>query len=164
VLTRCDQVDGEHLDLLRQQIAQHAPDKPLMQARHRPVAWVGLEGETLALPSVAPRPVVCFAGVANPGGFAATVTNLGAEVVARRWWPDHHEYSPPDLAELIELARQHHAEAFLTTGKDLVKLRALRDHCPKPLWALRIDIELRPSDDTILTDLLAGVLDGTSLP
>lgn len=164
VLTRCDQVDSEHLDLLRQQIAKHAPEKPLMQARHRPVAWVGLDGEVLALPSAEPRRVVCFAGVANPGGFVATVTDLGTEVVARRWWPDHHEYSPPDLTELVELARQHQAEAFVTTGKDLVKLRVMRDHCPQPLWALRIEIELRPPGDTILTDLLAGVLDAASLP
>ena len=43
--------------------------------------------------------------------------------MAVRAWRDHHRYTQGDIAELIELRRQHEAEAFLTTEKDLVRLQ-----------------------------------------
>ncbi len=70
----------------------------------------------------APRPVVAFCAIARPEEFASVLRREGCAVAALRAWRDHHRFTHADLAELIELRRQHEAEAFVTTEKDLVRL------------------------------------------
>jgi tetraacyldisaccharide 4'-kinase len=67
--------------------------------------------------------VVAFAGIAMPERFFATLDALGAQVLTRQAFPDHHRFYP---AELRTLQRQAAAfEAVLaTTPKDAVRLPA----------------------------------------
>ncbi len=66
--------------------------------------------------------VVAFCAIAREGEFFSGVRSAGVSIAAVRAWRDHHRYEPPDITELIEMQRQHGAEAFLTTEKDLVRL------------------------------------------
>ncbi len=157
-VTRCDRVPPTVLAHLHERLGRFAPGTPVVEGRHRPTALVGLDGSVRHLPGPVPESVVCVAGIANPESFAATVNALGSQVVATRWWPDHYRYTPRDLAALGELARQHDAEAVITTCKDMVKLRALSVDCKLPLWALRVTIDLSPEADRMLTDSLRRVV------
>jgi tetraacyldisaccharide 4'-kinase len=85
----------------------------------QPVWWME---RRLEIPEVAR--VVAFCATARPEEFFAGLHYQGVAVVARRAWRDHHAYTMADLAELTELQRQHGAESFLTTEKDLVRLAA----------------------------------------
>ncbi|HUW84264.1 MAG TPA: tetraacyldisaccharide 4'-kinase [Phycisphaerae bacterium] len=154
VVTRCDQAPPPVLARLHERLSRLSPSTPVVEARHRPTALVGLDGSVRHLPGPIPERVVCVAGIANPASFAATVGALGSRVVATRWWPDHYRYERRDLTALGELARQHDAEALITTCKDMVKLRALSVDCKLPLWALRVTIDLSPEADRMLTGLL----------
>ena len=72
---------------------------------------------------MAGRRVVAFAGLGRPQGFAETLTAAGAEIVARRWYADHHPYSSTEVQALVDEAV--HLDAVpVTTGKDAVKLPA----------------------------------------
>jgi tetraacyldisaccharide 4'-kinase len=65
--------------------------------------------------------VVAFAGIARPAKFFATVERLGARIVARFAYPDHHRYNPEELMQMAELADA--ADAMLvTTAKDYARL------------------------------------------
>ena len=66
--------------------------------------------------------VVAFAAIARVGEFFAGLRGCGITVAAMRAWRDHHPYTERDVAELVELGRQHEAEAFLTTEKDMMRL------------------------------------------
>jgi tetraacyldisaccharide 4'-kinase len=67
--------------------------------------------------------VVAFAGIAMPEKFFASLDAVGAQVLTRQGFPDHHRFYP---AELRTLQRQAAAfEAVLaTTPKDAVRLPA----------------------------------------
>ncbi|MCG6949697.1 MAG: tetraacyldisaccharide 4'-kinase [Acidobacteria bacterium] len=65
--------------------------------------------------------VLAFAGLGRPEGFAATLVEAGAEIVATRWFPDHHAYTDQDLADILSQARAASAVP-VTTAKDAVKL------------------------------------------
>ena len=158
VLTRCDQAPPTMLAHLHERLGRLAPDTPVLEARHRPTALVGLDGSVRHLPGPVPERVICVAGIANPESFAATIAALGAQVLATRWWPDHYRYTRRDLTALGELARHHDAEALITTGKDMVKLRALSVDCKLPLWALRVTIDLSPEGDRMVTASLRRVV------
>lgn len=67
------------------------------------------------------RPVVAFAGIGRPSKFFDTLEGMGADIVQRLSYPDHHVYRPTDFARLSELARINGA-VLATTEKDAVKL------------------------------------------
>jgi tetraacyldisaccharide 4'-kinase len=67
------------------------------------------------------RRVLAFAGIGRPSGFADTLFEAGAEIVDRRWFPDHHAYSATELLEIVTAAEKEEAVA-VTTAKDATKL------------------------------------------
>jgi tetraacyldisaccharide 4'-kinase len=76
-----------------------------------------------------------------------------------RAWRDHHRFTQADIAELIELRRQHEAEAFVTTEKDWVRLgpdmrRRLEN--AGPLRAATLSVRLR--DEPAAIDQLLSFL------
>ena len=85
------------------------------------------------------RRVFLFAGVARPESFVATVRALGAEVEGVRWFPDHHRYSPADLAGL----RGTGASLLLTTEKDLVRIDPALVDGPPPIAAVPVSLRVR---------------------
>ena len=48
--------------------------------------------------------VIAFAGIANPDRFFSTLGFLGAEIVERRAFADHHVFSEAEARDLIETA------------------------------------------------------------
>ena len=69
----------------------------------------------------ATRPLA-FCGLAHPGQFWQALNDIGIYPVGTYAFGDHHHYNAKDIALLQRLARQHEANGFLTTEKDLVKL------------------------------------------
>jgi tetraacyldisaccharide 4'-kinase len=68
------------------------------------------------------RRVLAFAGIGRPEKFFATLVSIGAEVVARRDFPDHHRFSPADAEALLSHARANDLQ-LVTTEKDFVRMR-----------------------------------------
>jgi tetraacyldisaccharide 4'-kinase len=73
---------------------------------------------------VAARPLA-FCGLARPRQFWQSLNDIGIYPVATYGFGDHHRYKARDIALLQRLARQHEADGFVTTEKDLVKLDGL---------------------------------------
>lgn len=68
------------------------------------------------------KPVLAFAGLADNDQFFASLRTEGLDLAATRSFPDHHRYSPDDLAELKRSARAFANAALVTTAKDMVKI------------------------------------------
>lgn len=67
------------------------------------------------------RRVVAFCGIARPEKFFTTLTALGANIVARYEFPDHHPFEPEEVMAMVEEANRLNAIA-VTTEKDHVRL------------------------------------------
>ena len=63
-------------------------------------------------------PVVAFAGIGYPEKF---FKNIRVNIVEKRAFPDHYQYSDSDIKDLIKLATDKNAK-LLTTEKDWVRL------------------------------------------
>jgi tetraacyldisaccharide 4'-kinase len=118
-LARCDAIVLMGSD--EAQVAPLAVGKPLLRAR--------LEAENAA--EFAGRPVFAFAGIGRPAKFFATLEALGARLVARHGFPDHHPYSDAELDRLAAGAAAARA-ALVTTAKDAARL--------PPPWRARIGV------------------------
>lgn len=83
-----------------------------------PVFHAHLEPDAGAL---APGPYIAFAGIARPEKFFATLERLGARLIDRISFPDHHPFSGAEIEALITRAKATGAR-LITTAKDAVRL------------------------------------------
>jgi tetraacyldisaccharide 4'-kinase len=70
-----------------------------------------------------------LAALGQPSAFERTLEALGATVIARRTFRDHHRYRARDLRDL-----ERDAALWVTSEKDAVKIL--------PAWARRIDLRV----------------------
>ncbi|MEM1385662.1 MAG: tetraacyldisaccharide 4'-kinase [Pseudomonadota bacterium] len=104
-------------------------DRPVVQAEMRPLpTGLPLAGE----------PVVAFAGIGRPEKFFATLAGMGAQLLVREAFPDHHRYSESILWRLRRTAERHGA-MLVTTEKDAVRLP---DRHRRQVLVVQIALEL----------------------
>lgn len=124
--------------------------------KKKPIAvWVikrrlSLDGDTDKPLSARP---LAFCGIARPKGFTAMLLAEGCRPVEMVAFPDHHAYVDGDIHRLLEAARQHGANGFVTTEKDAVKLTpAMREHLETlgPLVVARLGIEFTDELEVLL--------------
>jgi tetraacyldisaccharide 4'-kinase len=115
---------------------------PVLHARLRPV------GD----PDWRDRAIVAFAGIGRPAKFFATLDGLGARIVERRGFPDHHRYAEDELASLARAADKAGA-VLVTTEKDAARLPAA--------WRARVatlPVEIKWQDAAMLDALFSRKL------
>ncbi|MEZ5871799.1 MAG: tetraacyldisaccharide 4'-kinase [Nitratireductor sp.] len=88
--------------------------KPVYLARTVPLDPKSFEGHSL----------IAFAGIADPTKLFDSLSALGARLVERRGYPDHHVYTAEEAEELLAKAA-HQELQLVTTSKDHVRLRGL---------------------------------------
>jgi len=67
------------------------------------------------------RPVLAFAGIADPDKFFATLDAHGIPAAIRKPFPDHHRYAADEISALMACA-QRNGLTLVTTEKDLARL------------------------------------------
>jgi tetraacyldisaccharide 4'-kinase len=111
------------------------------RGHHQPIWWMERELETPKR-----NRLVAFCAIAREDEFFSGLRSRGIAVVAKRAWRDHHRFAQADIAELIELRRQHDAEGFITTEKDWLRLEAEQRRMLEgaaPLHAAKLVVRLR---------------------
>lgn len=134
--------DGTPDPELEATIRRYRPDVDLIECRHAPrfLRRVGDEREE-PLDFLKGRKVLAFSAIAVPESFERFVEDLGAEIVHRERFIDHHRFSAEELAELLEAAHRKGAELLVTTEKDAVRLP--EDWQPTPeCYYLRVEIKI----------------------
>ena len=130
-------------------------DMPIVRASIRPRALVqtdaaGWHERPLAL---AGRRIVAVSGLADPASFHAMLRQLGATIVATLEFPDHHDYTPHDVENVLFAATG--TVDIVTTEKDLVKLERF-PQMNVSLYALRLEVSMEADDEARLFDLIAA--------
>ncbi|HCJ66454.1 MAG TPA: tetraacyldisaccharide 4'-kinase [Elusimicrobia bacterium] len=120
LLTNVNLVNLEELERWYIYLRKICPQVPIVESIHQPLSLHLLSDNSLVVDSnfLQGERVVIFSSLANPYAFEKTVEKLGAEVVYRYNFPDHHWYQEKDLLFLSK--RQ---ELIVTTEKDEMKLK-----------------------------------------
>ena len=106
-------------------------DAVVLMGEDRVEVTARLAGKTVLRARLAPenaaafadRAVVAFAGIGRPAKFFALLDSIGAELVARHAFADHHPYRAAELQRLLAEAQAAHA-VLVTTAKDAARLPA----------------------------------------
>jgi tetraacyldisaccharide 4'-kinase len=138
-------------------VRRHNTTAAVLAARYRlQDAMEPLRGRRLPVGELGGRRLLAFAGLGSPQSFADTLDAAGIRRVGFAEFPDHHWFTPGDLAELVRDARAAGAQGLVTTEKDWVRLRDLPPPA-LPLWVLPVRLMIESGLET-WQRLLAAVL------
>ncbi|MGO4685277.1 tetraacyldisaccharide 4'-kinase [Hyphomicrobium sp. 2TAF46] len=106
------------------------------------------------------KKVIAFAGIANPERFFSTLGSLGADIVARKAFADHHEFSEAEARDLLNIAERARA-SLVTTEKDLARLAGatgVRAMLRERAESIAIRTTIEDGDLDILRQLIRGAI------
>jgi len=102
--------------------------------------------------------VFAFAGIGLPQKFYATLTALGADIIATKSFGDHQPYMLADL-QLMHRQATRMGALLVTTDKDFVRLQPLAEELSwHGIAPLAVPVRLTFDDDAPLRALLARAL------
>jgi len=85
--------------------------------------------------------IAAISGIAAPQGFEEGLEHLGAKLIYRERYADHHRYTQQELIDLINNSIRSGAKMILTTEKDAVRFPYI-DRRDIPVLFLRVEIEM----------------------
>lgn len=156
-LTRCDQASPAEIERIETRIRAMVGDPLLLRCRHDVTSIDYLDDSPMD-GGLGGRRAVLFAGLGHPKAFATTVRSLGVDVVAHRWWPDHHRYTVRQVKALLEGEHLPPHDLLLTTEKDAVKLRDIDGIDPRRIGVVKVSIDFEGRGGTILQSVLDEAL------
>ncbi len=87
-----------------------------------------------------------FCGIGNPAAFLADLRAWGLDIVAHKFFPDHHRYADHDDQEILQAASAARASALICTEKDLYNLDAIY-YGKLPTFYCSISMQIDNADD-----------------
>lgn len=139
VLTKVSRISSRQREQIERRLRSFLHEgAPVFAANHRPVDLRRINSETERPPLewLQGREVIAVCALADGNGFVETVVRLGANVVESRLFPDHHRFTPAELADLRS-ASERTGAPLVTTEKDEVKWGSFNE---APAYALRIEM------------------------
>jgi len=156
IINRADQAGN--LTSLKRKLRNIKGDIPLFESLYLPhsLHWLG-EDEEIPLTELRGRRVYALSALGNPTSFENALEGLGAVLVGKRRFLDHHFYSKGDVEEVRKRAKRKGADWLVTTEKDEVKLTHLLPG-NFPLLSLCMRLTIRKEEDfwQAMDALLAG--------
>lgn len=146
-LTKCDdRPNDELIDRLR----RHNRTASILECRHRPVHLQNVYDphDRRELDFVEGKKVATISGIAVPESFENILEKLGAHIVVRRRFTDHHRYTEEEIDDAILHADDKLAHFVVTTEKDAVRFPAF-EKTLLPVYFLRVEIEILRGGETL---------------
>ncbi|MBI5559520.1 MAG: tetraacyldisaccharide 4'-kinase [Deltaproteobacteria bacterium] len=153
VLTCVDAENRERAEAIKKALAGKFPAIPVFMTEFRPVSLVTARGEQIDLRD-GPPSFFGFCGLANPQSFMRTLHLSGLNMAGFQVFRDHCPYCRPELDLLRKQSAKTAAQAFITTEKDLVKLKD--KDLSLPLYALRMEVMAEQDFDDFVLEKLQG--------
>ena len=136
--------DGSHkINHLKRFIRRHTKRAEIIECNHRPQYLVRMfsGNEKAPLSALKGAKVAALSAIACPESFENFLSALGAELVLKDHFADHHRYTQQEIIDFVNQAKAAGAEFIVTTEKDAVRIPRL-DRCDVPLFYLRIQIDI----------------------
>ena len=150
IITRCDLVEKDELDVIIDKIEETNPKAVIATSRHKLGEVRFGDGSAAGIGEMAGKKIFAFCGIGNPEAFFGQLQKCGLEVVGRRVFADHHNYSQGELDAVLAEAELAGAQAAITTQKDYLKLERLEAGGKVKLGFAGVRLEFIEGEDRIL--------------
>ncbi len=127
---------------LRNAIRQFNDSAEIIECAHHPLYIQDVfTGERRDLKHLVGLDIAALSGIAAPESFEDGLRALGANVVYRKAYADHHRYTQQEIINMINRSLKRGAKAILTTEKDAVRFPKI-DRRDIPIYFLRVEIRI----------------------
>ncbi|MBN2301211.1 MAG: tetraacyldisaccharide 4'-kinase [Lentisphaerae bacterium] len=134
--------NGSDPEGLKQRLISLNPKAEIIECRHCPRCLKNVfTREKKDLSYLQGLNVVVVSGIAAPTGFEKGLEALGARILERNRFTDHHRYSQQEIIDIVNKSKILAADAIIITEKDAVRFPRL-GRCDVPIYFLRVDIEM----------------------
>ena len=136
--------DGPHKNQhLKRFLRRHTRRAEIIECCHKPQHLVKLfsDHEEQPLDFLKGKKAAALSAIAKPESFEGFLEQLGAELVAKDHFADHHRYTAEEITDFIESSIKAGAEMIVTTEKDAVRIPVI-ENCKIPIYYLRIQIDI----------------------
>lgn len=156
VITRCQQADEQSIDEILQVVQQAtaAHDDPPVICRTRSIAkhWLQFDGQTTTVDEFGNQPVIACCAIGNPDSFIKNATLAKANIVQKKFFPDHHAFTRADMNTMVQLARASGTDRIVCTHKDLVKI-GVNQFEGVSFFALQIELDFVAGQQALVEKL-----------
>jgi tetraacyldisaccharide 4'-kinase len=146
-LKRADMVvitRSNHAPAIESIVRRHSA-APIFYARTALASVYSPSNSRLAASEARPKILFAFCGIGNPAAFIADLHDWGFQIAGYKSFPDHHRYSPSDIAAIEKQAREAGAAGLICTEKDRFNLE--RAQPSMKLWVCSISLHIDREDD-----------------
>ena len=140
VVTRCDRVSSDELDLIRNRIASES-DVPIAFAKTTATGLIQADGTELSISEGSEGTWLVVSAIGNPAAFETSLAELEFNIADTMRFRDHHHFEQGDLKRVAAMAKISGANRIVCTHKDLVKIAATEIEGVE-VFALRVDVEV----------------------
>ncbi len=133
--------DGDTASL-RARIAKHNPRAAVIECVHHALYFEDVfTGVQEGLRFLKGKRVASLSGIAQPESFEESLIKMGAELVYRRRYADHHRFTQQEILNAINRSKKRQAEVIITTQKDAVRFPKI-DRRDLPIFFMRVEIKI----------------------
>jgi tetraacyldisaccharide 4'-kinase len=154
VLTCVDEGNRSRAEAIKRALNKRFPLIPVFMHEFRPVSLIAADGSLVALQD-GPASFFGFCGLANPQSFKRSLQLAGINLDGFQVFRDHTRYFKPEIDFLHKQSRNSSAQAYITSEKDLVKLKD--GQLARPLYALRMEVAAGEDFDRFVLEKLRMV-------
>ncbi|WP_294506014.1 tetraacyldisaccharide 4'-kinase [uncultured Victivallis sp.] len=136
--------DGSHkINHLKNFLRRHTRRAEIIECCHKPKHLVKMfsGNQQEPLEKLRGAKVAALSAIAKPESFENFLRQLGAELVLKDHYADHHRYTQQEIIDFINQAKAAGADFIVTTEKDAVRIPKI-GRCDVPLYYLRIEIDI----------------------
>ena len=152
-ITKAENLTEEKYRELVDDIRLYNQEAEILTCQYEPEKLVSVHTEKESPVSLLKDlPIMVVTGIAQPDGFVTILEKQGANVVCKRFFPDHHRFRRYEIEEIYETAKNFGAQAVLVTEKDAVRFskHAGLEMSPPPVYYLKVVLAIKKGEENFV--------------
>ena len=152
LLTKVDQAAAGRREYIRETVRRYNEGAQIVESIHAPrrfiplADWyVDIAGEGIDVNQMRGKNIMAVSAIGNPASFEQTLSDLGVVILESLRYPDHHDYSMMEMADILRQAENMGAEAIVITEKDAVKIPMEVVHAgiSVPVYVICVEVDFQ---------------------
>lgn len=153
ILTKADRLTPEGRAEIEAQVRQYNTRADIVTCHYVPGDLVSVyTGRSTDHALLGGLPVMAVTGIAQPEGFTRLLEAQGAEIVCRRFFPDHHRFTRSEIGEVQAAAALYGAQAIIVTEKDAVRFPQKQENAATalPVYYIKVALEFGEGRENLI--------------
>ena len=152
-ITKAENLTEEKYQELVDEIRLYNQEADILTCQYEPEKLVSVHTEKeSSISLLKDLPIMVVTGIAQPDGFVKILEKQGANIVCKRFFPDHHRFRRYEIEEIYETAKNFGAQAVLVTEKDAVRFskHAGLEMSPPPVYYLKVALAIKKGEENFV--------------